>query len=86
MSRFSNIENKLDKIKKAIGNNGIERINVWIDEDDPIRVDLIYRNDVKHIFFESIEEYLELLGKYKDVEIIEFIGVKKPKPDIVVMA
>lgn len=86
MVSLSSIENKLDKIKKAIGNNGVLKIYVWIKEDSPIRLDLIYKNDVNHIFCYSIKEYVELLNKYKDIEIIEFIGVKKPKPEDVAVA
>ncbi len=33
-----------------------------------------------------IKDYVELLNKYKDIEIIEFIGVKKPKPEDVAVA
>lgn len=86
MVSLSSIENKLDKIKKAIGNNGILKIYVWIKEDSPIRLDLIYKEEVKSVYCNSIKEYVELLNKYKDIEIIEFIGVKKPKPEDVAVA
>ena len=86
MVSLSSIENKLDKIKKAIGNNGILKIYVWIKEDSPIRLDLIYKEEVKSVYCNSIKEYVELLNKYKDIEIIEFIGVKKPKPGDVAVA
>lgn len=33
-----------------------------------------------------IKDYVELLNKYKDIEIIEFIGVKKPKLEDVAVA
>lgn len=86
MVSLSSIENKLDKIKKAIGNNGILKIYVWIKEDSPIRLDLIYKEEVKSVYCNSIKEYVELLNKYKDIEIIEFIGVKKPKSEDVAVA
>ena len=86
MVSLSSIENKLDKIKKVIGNNGILKIYVWIKEDSPIRLDLIYKEEVKSVYCNSIKEYEELLNKYKDIEIIEFIGVKKPKPEDVAVA
>lgn len=86
MVSLSSIENKLDKIKKAIGNNGILKIYVWIKEDSPIKLDLIYKEEVKSVYCNSIKEYVELLNKYKDIEIIEFIGVKKPKPEDVAVA
>lgn len=86
MVSLSSIENKLDKIKKVIGNNGILKIYVWIKEDSPIRLDLIYKEEVKFVYCNSIKEYVELLNKYKDIEIIEFIGVKKPKPEDVAVA
>lgn len=38
MVSLSSIENKLDKIKKAIGNNNILKIYVWIKEDSPINL------------------------------------------------
>lgn len=86
MVSLSSIENKLDKIKNAICNNGILKIYVWLKEDSPIRLDLIYKEEVKSVYCNSIKEYEELLNKYKDIEIIEFIGVKKPKPEDVAVA
>lgn len=86
MVSLSSIENKLDKIKKAIGNNGILKIYVWIKEDSPIRLDLIYKEEVKFVYCNSVKEYVALLKKYKDIEIIKFIGVKKPKPEDVAVA
>ena len=86
MGSLSSIANKLNKIKKAIGNNGILKIYVWIKEDSPIRLDLIYKEEVKFVYCNSVKEYAELLKKYKDIEIIEFIGVKKPKPEDVAVA
>ena len=68
MVSLSSIENKLDKIKKAIGNNGILKIYVWIKEDSPIRLDLIYKEEVKFVYCNSVKEYVELLKKYKTVE------------------
>ena len=42
--------------------------------------------EVKSVYCNSIKEYVELHNKYKDIEIIEFIGVKKPKPEDVAVA
>lgn len=86
MVSLNNVSLKLDKIKKAIGNNGILRIYVWVEEDEPIRVDLIYKKDVKHIYCYSMKEYVELLNKYKGIETLVFIGVEKPKPGDVAVA
>ena len=36
MGRLNSLNNKLDKIKRTISNNGILRIYVWIEEDKPI--------------------------------------------------
>ena len=40
----------------------------------------------EHYMERLIKEYVELLNKYKDIEILEFIGVKKPKPEDVAVA
>lgn len=81
MGSLNSLSNKLDEIKRAIGNNGILRVNVWINEDEPIKVDLIYKNKVKRILCYSMAEYIKELYKYKGmgIEIKEFIEVKKPE-------
>lgn len=86
MVSLNGLSNKLDKMKKAIANNGILKIYVWIEEDEPIRLDLIYKNKVDRIYCYSMEEYVKELYKYKGIEIIEFVGVKKPKPGDVAVA
>lgn len=88
MGSLNGLSNKLDKIKRAIANNGILRINVWINEGEPIKVDLIYKNKVKRILCYSMDEYVTELYKHKGmgIEIKEFIGVKKPKPEDVAVA
>lgn len=86
MLSFNSMEKKLDKIKKAIGNNGIVRINVFINEDKPIKVQFIFKKKIKEILCYSMEEYVELLYKHKGIEIIEFIGIKKPEPGDVKIA
>lgn len=86
MVSLNGLNNKLDKIKKAIGNNGILRIYVWIEEDEPIRLDLIYKNKVDRIYCNSLEEYVKELYKHKGIEIKEFYGVKKPEPGDVAVA
>ena len=86
MGSLNGLSNKLDKIKRAIANNGILRIYVWIDEDEPIRLDLIYKNKVERIYCYSLEEYVKELYKHKGIEIKEFYGVKKPEPGDVAVA
>ena len=86
ISRLNTLNNKLDKIKRTITNNGILRIYVWIEEDKPIRADLIYKKDVKYGYCYSMKEYVEFLNKHKGIEILKFIGVKKPKPGDVAVA
>lgn len=86
MGRLNSLNNKLDKIKRTISNNGILRIYVWIEEDKPIRADLIYKKDVKYVYCYSMKEYVEFLNKHKGIEILKFIGVKKPKSGDVAVA
>lgn len=86
MVSLNGLSNKLDKMKKAIANNGILRIYVWIEEDEPIRLDLIYKNKVDRIYCYSLEEYVKELYKHKGIEIKEFYGVKKPEPGDVAVA
>lgn len=86
MVSLNGLSNKLDKMKKAIANNGILRIYVWIEEDEPIKVDLIYKNRVDRIYCYSLEEYVKQLYKHKGIEIKEFYGVKKPEPGDVAVA
>lgn len=86
MVSLNGLSNKLDKMKKAIANNGILRIYVWIEEDEPIRLDLIYKNRVDRIYCYSLEEYVKELYKHKGIEIKEFYGVKKPEPGDVAVA
>lgn len=86
MVSLNNVSLKLDKIKKAIGNNGVLRIYVWAEENEPIRVDLIYKKDVKHIYCYSMKEYMEILNKYRGIETLVFIGVEKPKPEDMAVA
>lgn len=88
MGSLNSLSNKLDEIKRAIANNGILRINVWINENEPIKVDLIYKNKVKRILCYSMGEYIKELYKHKGmgIEIKEFIGVKKPEPGDVAVA
>lgn len=86
MVSLNGLNNKLDKIKRAIANNGILRIYVWIEEDEPIRLDLIYKNKVDRIYCYSMEEYVKELYKHKGIEIKEFYGVKKPEPGDVAVA
>lgn len=86
MVSLNGLSNKLDKIKRAIANNGILRIYVWIEEDEPIRLDLIYKNKVDRIYCYSLEEYVKELYKHKGIEIKEFYGVKKPEPGDVAVA
>jgi len=86
MVSLNGLSNKLDKMKKAIANNGILRIYVWIEEDEPIRLDLIYKNKVDRIYCYSMEEYVKELYKHKGIEIKEFYGVKKPEPGNVAVA
>ncbi len=86
MGSLNGLSNKLDKIKRAIANNGILRIYVWIEEDEPIRLDLIYKNKVERIYCYSLEEYVKELYKHKGIEIKEFYGVKKPEPGDVAVA
>lgn len=86
MGSLNSLSNKLDKIKRAIANNGILRINVWIEEDEPIKFDLIYKNKVERILCYSMDEYIKELYKHKGIEIKEFIGVKKPEPGDVAVA
>ena len=86
MVSLNGLSNKLDKMKKAIANNGILRIYVWIEEDEPIRLDLIYKNKVERIYCYSLEEYVKELYKHKGIEIKEFYGVKKPEPGDVAVA
>lgn len=86
MVSLNGLSNKLDKMKKAIANNGILRIYVWIEEDEPIRLDLIYKNKVDRIYCYSMEEYVKQLYKHKGIEIKEFYGVKKPEPGDVAVA
>lgn len=87
MAKLSVIENKLDKIKKSVSND-IERIYVWIHEDMPIRFDLITKSKglSKYIYCNSFEEYKMLLEKYQNINIIQFIGVKKPNPEDVAIS
>lgn len=84
MVSLNGLNNKLDKIKRAIANNGILRIYVWIEEDEPIRLDLIYKNKVDRIYCYSMEEYVKELYKHEGIEIKEFYGVKKPERDVAV--
>ncbi|MGN1379046.1 MAG: hypothetical protein ACI4XR_01435 [Bacilli bacterium] len=88
MSSLNSINLKLDKIKKAIGNNGIDLIYIWIEEDKPIRFDLIYKNGkkIENIYCNSMDEYLAIKEKYSNVKMLEFIGVKKPEPEDVAVA
>lgn len=88
MSRLNSIEAKLNKIKKAIGNNGIDMIYIFVEEDKPVRFDLIYekKKKIEHIYCYSFKEYLEMKEKYSNVKILEFIGVKKPEPGDVAVA
>jgi len=86
MVSLNGLNNKLDKIKRAIANNGILRIYVWIEEDEPIRLDLIYKNKVDRVYCYSLEEYVKELYKHKGIEIKEFYGVKKPEPGDVAVA
>ena len=86
MVSLNGLSNKLDKMKKAIANNGILRIYVWIEEDEPIRLDLIYKNKVDRIYCYSMEEYVKELYKHKGIEIKEFYGVKKPESGNVAVA
>lgn len=88
MSRLNSIEAKLNKIKKAIGNNGIDMIYIFVEENEPVRFDLIYskQKKIEHIYCNSFNEYLEIKEKYSNVKMLEFIGVKKPEPGDVAMA
>ena len=86
MVSLNGLSNKLDKMKKAIANNGILRIYVWIEEDEPIRLDLIYKNKVDRIYCYSMEENVKELYNHKGIEIKEFYGVKKPEPGNVAVA
>lgn len=86
MVSLNGLSNKLDKMKKNIANNGILRIYVWIEEDEPIRLDLIYKNRIDRIYCYSLEEYVKQLYKHKGIEIKEFYGVKKPEPGDVAVA
>lgn len=86
MVSLNGLSNKLDKMKKTIANNGILRIYVWIEEDEPIRLDLIYKNRIDRIYCYSLEEYVKQLYKHKGIEIKEFYGVKKPEPGDVAVA
>lgn len=88
MSRLNSIESKLDKIKKAIGNNGIDLIYIFVEEDKPVRFDLIYekKKKIEHIYCDDFNEYLELKEKYSNIKILEFFGVKKPEPGDVAVA
>lgn len=88
MSSLNNIKLKLDKIKKAIGNNGIDMIYIFIEENKPIRIDLIYekKKKIEHIYCNSMDECLAIKEKYSNVKMLEFIGVKKPEPEDVAVA
>lgn len=86
MVSLNGLSNKLDKMKKTIANNGFLRIYVWIEEDEPIRLDLIYKNRIDRIYCYSLEEYVKQLYKHKGIEIKEFYGVKKPEPGDVAVA
>lgn len=88
MSRLNSIEVKLNKIKKAIGNNGIDMIYIFVEEDKPVRFDLIYekKKKIEHIYCDSFKEYLEIKEKYSNVKMLEFFGIKKPEPGDVAVA
>lgn len=89
MSRLKSVEEKLNKIKKAISNNGIDFIYIFVEQGQPVRFDLIYEKQkkIEHIYCYSFEEYLKIKEKYNNIKMLEFIGIEKPEfDDVVVIA
>ncbi|MDD3340982.1 MAG: hypothetical protein PHN72_02115 [Bacilli bacterium] len=82
MFNLNSINVKLDKIKKTINNNGIKNIIIWLNEDEPIRFDLMYENKIKYVYCNNIEEYIILDKKYDNIEKLIIKNVDKPKFDI----
>lgn len=81
MANLSSIELKLIKIKNIIGNNGVKSINVWVDEDEPIKVDLLFENKKKRIICNNIEEYAKVIERCDNIDKRIFYEIKKPKQE-----
>ena len=81
MANLSSIELKLIKIKNIIGNNGVKSINVWVDEDEPIKVDLLFENKQKRIICNNIEEYAKVIERYDNIDKRIFYEIEKSKQE-----
>lgn len=78
MVNLNALNNKLDKIKKSIKDNGLKKIYIWIEENKPARLQFYYDNSYKSIYCDNIKDYEAIMKKYEDIEKVLFIDVDKP--------